>query len=48
MGVVSALMRFGGLNFVNKDWMANSLSELCALVAYVLLIIYFVKATKKA
>ena len=48
MGVVSALMRFGGLNFVNNDWMANSLSELCALVAYVLLIIYFVKATKKA
>ncbi len=46
MGVVSALMRFGGLNFVNAEWLANPLSELAALAAYVLLIGYFVRATK--
>ncbi|MBP3252727.1 MAG: oligopeptide transporter, OPT family [Prevotella sp.] len=48
MGVVSALMRFGNLNFVSAEWMANPLSELCALVAYVLLICYFIRASKAA
>jgi len=47
MGVVSALMRFGGLSFVSAEWMANPLSELAALVAYMLLIVYFIMATKK-
>ena len=46
MGVVSALLRFGGFNPVSESWLANPLSEVCALVAYILLIIYFVKATK--
>ena len=46
MGVVSALMRFGGLNFVSEEWANNHLSELAALVAYLLLIAYFIKATK--
>ena len=46
MGVVSALMRFGGLNFINDEWLQNSLSEVVSLIAYILLIIYFVKATK--
>jgi len=46
MGVVSALMRFGGLNFVSSEWMANPLSEMAALVAYILLIAYFIYATK--
>ncbi|MBR6120767.1 MAG: oligopeptide transporter, OPT family [Prevotella sp.] len=48
MGVVSALLRFGGFNPVSESWLANPLSELCALIAYILLIIYFVKATKTA
>ncbi|MBR1932500.1 MAG: oligopeptide transporter, OPT family [Prevotella sp.] len=48
MGVVSALLRFGGFNPINESWLANPLSELCALLAYILLIIYFVKATKTA
>ena len=46
MGVLSALLRFGGINLVNEQWLANPLSEVCALVAYVLLIAYFVKATR--
>ena len=48
MGVVSALLRFGGFNPINDAWLANPLSEVCALAAYILLIIYFVWATKKA
>lgn len=47
MGVVSALLRFGGVNMMNNEWLANPLSEVCALVAYILLIAYFIKATKK-
>ena len=47
MGVVSALLRFGGINPVNEAWLANPLSEICSLVAYVLLIVYFIRATKK-
>ena len=46
MGVVSALLRFGGINLVNEGWLADPLSEICSLVAYVLLILYFVWATK--
>ena len=46
MGVLSALLRFGGVNLVNAEWLANPLSQVCALVAYVLLITYFIKATK--
>ncbi len=47
MGVVSALLRFGGISFDYALWWANPLSELCSLVAYILLIIYFIKATKR-
>ena len=46
MGVVSALLRFGGFNPVNEAWLANPLSEVCSRVAYILLIGYFVWATK--
>jgi putative OPT family oligopeptide transporter len=46
MGVVSAMMRFGGIYLVNDEWLNNSLSEVLSLVAYILLIIYFIKATK--
>ncbi len=46
MGVISALMRFGNLNFISESWMMNPLSEVLALIAYVLLILYFIRATK--
>ena len=48
MGVVSALLRFGGVNLINDSWLANPLSELCSLLAYILLIVYFIRATKTA
>ena len=47
MGVVSALLRFGGISFDYGEWWANPMSELCSLAAYILLIIYFIKATVK-
>ncbi|EJX08349.1 oligopeptide transporter, OPT family [gut metagenome] len=45
MGVVSAALRFGGINLLNDAWLNNVWSEVAALVAYVLLILYFVKAS---
>lgn len=47
MGVISALLRFGGISFDYVEWWANPLSELASLIAYILLIIYFIKATKR-
>lgn len=46
MGVVSALLKFGGVDVYLVAWQADPLSEVCSLVAYLLLIFYFVKATK--
>ena len=45
MGVASAAMRFGGINLVNEAWLENPLSQVVSLVAYVLLIVYLVKAS---
>ena len=45
MGVVSAAMRFGGINLVNEGWLANPMSELVSLVAYACLIIYLINAS---
>ncbi|MBQ3190863.1 MAG: oligopeptide transporter, OPT family [Bacteroides sp] len=45
MGVVSAAMRFGGINLVNEGWLANPMSEIASLVAYALLIVYLIKAS---
>ena len=47
MGVVSAAMRFGGINLIHAEWQANSWSEVVALAAYAILIGYFVKASLK-
>ena len=47
MGVVSAAMRFGGVNLINDAWLQNTWSEVLALGAYLLLILYFVKASLK-
>ena len=47
MGVVSALLRFGGFDAVNKVWIENPWSEIAALGAYILLIAYFVYASMR-
>ncbi|MCR5131644.1 MAG: oligopeptide transporter, OPT family [Prevotella sp.] len=46
MGVISALLRFGGFNPVSESWLQNPMSEVCSLIAYILLITYFIWATK--
>lgn len=46
MGVLSALLRFSGVVFDYEAWWGNSLSELCSFAAYMLLIIYFIRATR--
>ena len=46
MGVVSALLRFAGYNFVDEAWLENHTSEVLSLVAYILLIAFFIYATK--
>ena len=43
MGVVSAAMRFGGINLVNGEWLSNPVSELLSLVAYALLIFFLIR-----
>ena len=48
MGVVSAGLQFGGLNFASAEWLANPLSQWLSLAMYLLLILYLVKASMKA
>lgn len=48
MGVVSAALRFGGIDLVNNEWLANNLSQFLALGAYACLIIYFIRSSKNA
>ena len=48
MGVVSALLRFSGVVFDYEAWWTSPMSEIVSLVAYTLLILYFIKATKVA
>ena len=47
MGVVSAIMRYCDINLIHEEWLANPMSELVSLVAYLLLITYLVKASMK-
>ena len=44
MGVVSTGLRFAEIDWVNEAWLANSWSQVVSLVAYLLLIAYFIKA----
>lgn len=46
MGVISALLKFGGIEFQYATWWENHLSELLSLIAYIALIFYFILATK--
>ncbi|MFR9166232.1 MAG: OPT family oligopeptide transporter [Dysgonomonas sp.] len=48
MGVVSAVMRFGGINLINKDWANNMWSEILALVMYIVIIVYLAYSSLKA
>ena len=45
MGVVSAIMRYLDINLINEEWLANPMSQVASLVAYLVLIVYLVKAS---
>ena len=47
MGVLSAGLRFGGINMVNEEWLGNPGSEAVSLLMYALLIVYLIKASMK-
>jgi putative OPT family oligopeptide transporter len=47
MGVVSATLRFSGINLVNEKWLNNSLSEVLALIVYTGLIAYLAISSLK-
>lgn len=47
MGVVSALLRFAGFDFINQAWLDNPLSQGLSLIAYGTLIYCLVRFTKK-
>jgi putative OPT family oligopeptide transporter len=47
MGVVSAALRFGGVNLVNEEWLNNNLSEVLALIMYTGLIAYLAISSLK-
>ncbi len=47
MGVVSAGMQFGGLNFANEAYLSSPCSQYVALAAYLLLIVYLAKSSMK-
>ena len=46
-GVVSAIMRYCKINLINESWLANPMSQIVSLLAYILLITYLVKASMK-
>lgn len=47
MGVVSAIMRYCDVNFIQEGWLANPMSQIVSLVAYILLVTYMIKVSMK-
>lgn len=48
MGVVSAAMRFAGINLVDTEWMESNLAGALAIVMYAILITYLAISSLKA
>lgn len=48
MGVVSAMLRFGNINFVNETWFASHTAELLALGMFLVLCGYMIWETMRA
>lgn len=48
MGVVSAMMRFFGLDLINKEWTGSHSAEILSIVAYAAIILYLTIASMKA
>ncbi len=47
MGVVSAIMRFCGINLVASEWQGSNAAQYVAIVAYLLIIAYLIYASMK-
>lgn len=48
MGVVSAALRFGGINLVNEKWLEGNFAEPLAVVMYIVMIAYLAISSLKA
>lgn len=48
MGVVSAALRFAGINLVNEEWMGSSSAEYLGLAMYILIIAYLAYSSLQA
>jgi len=48
MGVISAILKFSGLNLINKEWTESDLSQFLALAMYAAIIFYFGYSSLKA
>ena len=47
MGVVSAVIAYCNINLIHEEWLNNPMSEIASLGAYILLILFLVKASLK-
>lgn len=47
MGVVSAILKFAGVDWYMQSWASSSAAQLLGLVAYIALILYFIIAGKR-
>ena len=47
MGVVSAIMRFCGVNLLAAQWQESAGAQYVAIVAYILIIAYLIYASLK-
>lgn len=45
MGVVSSILRYCEIDFINAEWLDNPMSQIVSLIAYICLIIYLIKAS---
>ena len=48
MGVVSAVLRYAGLNIVNKEWFESNSAEILAIVMFAILCAYMIWETLRA
>jgi len=48
MGVVSAVLRYAGLNIVNKEWFESHSAEIVAIIMFAILCVYMIWETLRA
>jgi len=48
MGVISALLRFGGINYVNAEWFESHSAEILGLVMFLILCGYLIWESLRA